>query len=170
MDRKEALGIIGLLGKYFRDDKRLFHPEVRELYISALRKMDKQDAMTAVNNIVTDERRKDFCPGIDEIISAHKKITQEKQREVGNDEFCYVCNDEGGIIYFSDEYSQGLFLYCEFCRKGKKNKYSGNYYTPGISEYYDVDELKKQNIFKAAPKPTKGIIEAIQQIKIGEQI
>lgn len=166
MDKSQAIKLLQRIEAVY--PKNPFANVVaREEYINAI--IDKSfDTM----NRVIDELllQCSFFPTISEIYNKYceiKKAETPQDSSCSSDHSnikCFVCMDKGYMIIKSGYADQGIDAYCPECEKGKQHFYNGNeikdlkhrrpFFTPPISEYYDLHDLKQKN--KAEWEKSKG--------------
>lgn len=149
------------------DEKSLSYPEVRENWFKVMRNFSDEVIQEAIDNLIKTNK---FCPKPAELQAECKKledIEKNNKRLLTNQEYCYVCNNLGFVYYDTSEGKKSL--YCTECEKGQKEKYDGrqckiksDYYNEPVTKYFDIEQLRSQNMFS---KKESKIVPMPEEIK-----
>jgi hypothetical protein len=138
-------------------DKGLDYPEVRNNYTKIMSEFADAIVQECIDNLIKVCK---YCPKPAEVYEECKrleKIDNDNRALLGNQDYCYVCDNTGVVCHRTKECD--ISLYCTECEKGQENKYDGrqckkksDYYISPVTKYYDIEELKARNMFNAKNK------------------
>jgi len=168
----EATEFTRILYKLY-NSKNLEYEPARKEYIKIFTEFEFDIAQQALDNIYRTHKY-NSCPVPADIYDECKKAMLQNKHNTAVDnkelDMCYVCRGKGYIIHTKiiNETPYQYVLHCTECKAGALAKYDGRrckrkseYYTEPVTKYYDVEELKTQNIFSA----NKGVVPMPDYVK-----